>query len=764
MSQRSQSSSAQDKSNTIIEERNSKGELLQTYIKGRFLGKGGFAKCYEFTQINSKKIYAAKVICKASLNKSRAKQKLMSEIKIHKSLKHTNIVNFEHFFEDSENVYILLEICTNETLAELVRRRKRLTELEAQCYTLQILNAIKHLHNHRVIHRDLKLGNLFLSEKMEIKLGDFGLASKLDFDGEKKRTICGTPNYIAPEILEGKQGHSYEVDVWSLGVILYTFIIGRPPFETSDVKATYKRIKMNSYSFPDTVQISSQARNLITKILVTDPSKRPTIDQILNSEFFTGNPVPKLLPSSTLACPPSSSYVKQFIPQNKEKDTLSYRSSSPQRFEGTMPASAGLKPTLNERKDFMNTERVTKTSTSSTNFMPSPHLNHHVNSGNLKMDMLTIGKISHSDKPAPTSTKHQFNLNTMQDQGRSSRDRDDFIGSRKASEQNEDNFFIPNGLRQKSPSVRGSSKNLTTHQTHHGSQITTTTYVGGVGSAAGPDVWVKRWVDYSSKYGLGYLLSNGCFGVFFNDSSKVLLEAKSGKLIYVERKGPQKQDVANEYTLTDYPKDLQKKVTLLQHFKSHLENEESKHKQDISKEVSEVGIDLKGMIPIYVKKWIKTKHALMFRLSSKVVQVVFQDQTEIVLSSELKIVTYVNKKHERLHYPLATALQSSNNEMTKRLKYTKDILTHMLGGGNIIPNPIIGDENKKSHHVTSQKITRSSSTMAKDEFLMNSGEYTGKRADSVMSGFDGKGSTRLGQTGRSSLHNTGSAALLERGL
>lgn len=87
---------------------------------------------------------------------------------------------------------------------------------------------MKYLHSHRVIHRDLKLGNLFLSDKMEIKLGDFGLATKLEFDNERKKTICGTPNYIAPEILEGKEsGHSYEVDVWSFGVIAYTLLIGR---------------------------------------------------------------------------------------------------------------------------------------------------------------------------------------------------------------------------------------------------------------------------------------------------------------------------------------------------------------------------------------------------------------------------------------------------------------------------------------------------------------------------------------------------------
>ena len=187
----------------------------------------------------------------------------MSEIKIHRSLQQTNIVGFEHFFEDEENVYILLELCPNQTMNELIRRRKRLTELEVQCYFMQILSAIRYSHKQKVIHRDLKLGNLFLSGKMEVKVGDFGLATRVDFEGEKKRTICGTPNYIAPEILEGKVGHSYEVDIWSLGVVCYTMLVGKPPFETSDVKTTYRRIRMNAYSFPENAVVSSAARNLV---------------------------------------------------------------------------------------------------------------------------------------------------------------------------------------------------------------------------------------------------------------------------------------------------------------------------------------------------------------------------------------------------------------------------------------------------------------------------------------------------------------------
>lgn len=107
-----------------------------------------------------------------------------------------------------------------------------------QKYTREIINAVKYLHSREVIHRDLKLGNIFLGEKFEIKLGDFGLATKLEFLNEKKRSICGTPNYIAPEIISG-QGYSYSVDIWSIGVIIYTLLVGIPPFETDNVADTY---------------------------------------------------------------------------------------------------------------------------------------------------------------------------------------------------------------------------------------------------------------------------------------------------------------------------------------------------------------------------------------------------------------------------------------------------------------------------------------------------------------------------------------------
>ena len=212
----------------------------------------------------------------------------------------------------------------------------------------------------------------------------------------------------------------------------------------------------------------------------------------------------------------------------------------------------------------------------------------------------------------------------------------------------------------------------------------------------GADIWVKKWVDYSSKYGLGYLLSNGFTGVFFNDSSKIILNPQGWTFNYIERRQSDKQEIVSTHSLTDYPKDRQKKVTLLQHFRGYLEGDTNSISADLkttnpislnpiegkdkpeSKEVITDEMSKKNQNFVYVKKWMRTKHAIMFRLSNKIVQVCFQDHTEIILSSESRVVTYVNKKGDRLTYPLSNALESNNSEMTKRLKYTKDILTHML--------------------------------------------------------------------------------------
>ncbi|XP_020773077.2 LOW QUALITY PROTEIN: serine/threonine-protein kinase PLK1 [Boleophthalmus pectinirostris] len=285
---------------------------MRRYSRGRFLGKGGFAKCFEITDLESKQVFAGKIVPKALILKQHQREKMSSEIAIHKSLSHPNVVGFHGFFEDDDFVFVVLELCRRRSLLELHKRRKAVTEPEARYFMMQLLKGCQYLHNNRIIHRDLKLGNIFLNDDMDLKIGDFGLATKIEFDGERKKTLCGTPNYIAPEVL-CKKGHSYEVDVWSLGCILYTLLVGKPPFETSCLKETYNRIKKNNYTIP--WHINPAASSLIKRMLHADPSQRPTVTELLTDDFMVSGYLPMRLPTTCLTVPPRFSIAPSTVPE-----------------------------------------------------------------------------------------------------------------------------------------------------------------------------------------------------------------------------------------------------------------------------------------------------------------------------------------------------------------------------------------------------------------------------------------------------------------
>ena len=557
-----------EKDELIIEKLNNNLDETQIkkYKKIRLLGKGGFAHCYEIFDEESHQSLAGKIIPKTNLIKSRAKQKLISEIKIHKSIHHDNIVKFEHYFEDNDNVYILMELCTNQTMHELLKRRKYLTELEVQYYIFQLIKALKYLHQLKIIHRDLKLANLFLSDTLQLKLGDFGLATKIEFEGERKRSLCGTPNYIAPEILDGKRGHSFEVDIWSLGVIIYILLIGKPPFETNNKKETYKRIRLKNYSFPQNARISQPAKELIQNILVLEPHKRPTLDEILQSDFMNmGTSIPKVMPQSTLACPPNVNFIKQYMPD-----------SGP---DGIIHNFVSKKPKKKIRLEDFSSQFIT---------LPS-------NNGIFSNTVL--GSISND-----SNLKRKYI------------------------------YKLPNLM-------------LTNNS----------------------DIFMRKWAE-AEKFGLGYILSDGNVGVYFNDNTKMLYKPNGKNFAFID----------NNEKITFYlfgrelSKELNKKIVLLKTFKGYL-FEETKDTKELN---IEEGINEKHFI--YLKRFVKTKHAILFRLSNKTVQISFHDNTEIILSQENKTVTYINKKGLKFLYPLSKALENDNKEMTKRLRYTKKILLLMI--------------------------------------------------------------------------------------
>ena len=189
----------------------------------------------------------------------------------------------------------------------MLRHRRAITEFECRYYIKQLLSALNYLQRpeHSVLHRDLKLGNLFLASKMRLKIGDFGLATQLRESVDLRSSICGTPNYMAPEVCSaaheeqmhggGECGYSFAADVWAVGVIMYTLVVGRPPFETAQVEDTYKLIKNVEYTFPTAEvrmqlhlpPLSYEFEDLVTLILQRDPFMRPSLKQIESHAFFT---------------------------------------------------------------------------------------------------------------------------------------------------------------------------------------------------------------------------------------------------------------------------------------------------------------------------------------------------------------------------------------------------------------------------------------------------------------------------------------------
>ena len=210
-------------------------------------------------------------------------------------------------FSADNNVHILLEYCSQKSLLHVMKNRKVLTEPEVRYYMMQICEGVRYLHRKTILHRDLKLGNMFLTWDMMVKIGDFGLATQHQASISSVSTLCGTPNYIAPEVLK-KQGHSYEADIWALGCMMFAMLVGTPPFETKSLGRTYAKIAANEYDIPERLSPSSQS--FISMLLHPDPKLRGHLHQaghpadLLSHPFFLSGFCPRKLPQNAASVPP----------------------------------------------------------------------------------------------------------------------------------------------------------------------------------------------------------------------------------------------------------------------------------------------------------------------------------------------------------------------------------------------------------------------------------------------------------------------------
>ncbi|KAL8732030.1 MAG: hypothetical protein Q9166_002982 [cf. Caloplaca sp. 2 TL-2023] len=245
---------------------------------GKPLGKGKFGRVYLAKERSTGFVCALKVLHKSELQQGKVEKQVRREIEIHSNLRHPNIIRFYGHFHDSKRVFLILEFAGKGELYKQLRRENRFPEWKAAQYIAQMAAALKYLHKKHVMHRDIKPENILVGIHGEIKISDFGWS--VHAPNNRRNTMCGTLDYLPPEMIKpGSQDNYYneKVDLWSLGVLAYEFLVGEAPFEDTPVM-TQRKIARGEMTVPSFV--SPEAKNLILRLLVLDPEKRITLEEV----------------------------------------------------------------------------------------------------------------------------------------------------------------------------------------------------------------------------------------------------------------------------------------------------------------------------------------------------------------------------------------------------------------------------------------------------------------------------------------------------
>ena len=304
------------------------------------LGAGSFGHVYLVTHKVTKAQYAIKAIDKRNKANQEEKPYFRREIEVMYKIHHPNVVKLYGHFEDNNYCYFIMEYISKGNLYGLIPqdKKKKLNTQVAASLMKDVISAVYYLHNMKpiIIHRDIKPENVLLGEGLVAKLTDFGWSNYMQED-EKRTTVCGTPIYLAPEIIK-EEGHDEKVDIWCIGVLCFELITGNVPFQGNDIDTLKDNILHLKISWPKDINID--AKNLIKKILKSDPSSRISLEEMLQHPFFT-----KYFPNAakSLIKPDENAEYKPFVVSKDNPKTWD------PLVKGTKPASKGNSPRKNSR-------------------------------------------------------------------------------------------------------------------------------------------------------------------------------------------------------------------------------------------------------------------------------------------------------------------------------------------------------------------------------------------------------------------------------
>ncbi|XP_051659298.1 aurora kinase A isoform X2 [Manacus candei] len=257
---------------------------LEDFEIGRPLGKGKFGNVYLAREKQSKFILALKVLFKTQLEEAGVEHQLRREVEIQSHLRHPNILRLYGYFHDASRVYLILEYAPRGEVYKELQKFTKFDEQRTATYITELADALSYCHSKSVIHRDIKPENLLLGSNGELKIADFGWS--VHAPSSRRTTLCGTLDYLPPEMIEGRT-HDEKVDIWSLGVLCYEFLVGKPPFEATTYQETYRAISRVEFKFPPFV--TEGARDLISKLLKHNPFHRLPLKDVLLHPWITAH-------------------------------------------------------------------------------------------------------------------------------------------------------------------------------------------------------------------------------------------------------------------------------------------------------------------------------------------------------------------------------------------------------------------------------------------------------------------------------------------
>jgi serine/threonine protein kinase len=270
----------------VLFSRNQQKVTAQDFQLLKVIGKGSFGKVMQVKKKDDGKIYAMKVLSKQAIISRNQVTHTKSEKNILQVIQHPFIVGLHFAFQTPGKLYMILDYINGGELFYHLKREGRFPESRVKFYAAEITTALCHLHALDIVYRDLKPENILIDQHGHIVITDFGLSKQI-IESSGTHTFCGTPEYLAPEVLRG-QGHGTPVDWWSLGTLVFEMLTGLPPFYSSNTNVMYQKILTGDLRIPTEVAISAEGKSFIAQLLERDPAARLGGEAVKSHPWFTG--------------------------------------------------------------------------------------------------------------------------------------------------------------------------------------------------------------------------------------------------------------------------------------------------------------------------------------------------------------------------------------------------------------------------------------------------------------------------------------------